>query len=485
MAKNKIIAHENLLNQKINEQNSLKHQIEALMQNGILLDSRLPFLKKMFFFLFKKDPIILQIKQTKQELDLAIIKLTTINLKLSSCETELDELKANYEASQRHFAEKKKAFLSSSEQIERYKKQFGRNFAGEELWINIEKNESSQIASPWTDKKYDTLREELFYYALILQKAFILNSKCIKQNMNCLVNMWSNSFSEQDKALGYTHLLNTLFLVIPVVSTTFASISIFLKHIGKNELGTLVIDEAGQATPYSALGALWRTSKAIIVGDPLQVEPVITVPKELSKRFAEEFGIEDEYKTQELSVQVLADSINPWGGYRKYLNEKIWLGCPLVIHRRCLDPMFSIANELAYNNRMFKQSMEPKTDVLLLLKRSVWVDIKGKENGNKDHFVHEQGDRVVEMVLTAFDLKNEFPSIYIISPFKSVTNNMKNLLKKHLYNYCQGYDKDNVDNWIEKSCGTVHTFQGREANEVILILGCDEKSGASACTMGW
>ncbi len=68
----------------------------------------------------------------------------------------------------------------------------------------------------------------------------------------------------QDKASGFAHLLNTLFLVVPVVSTTFASVSTFLKYIDKNELGTLIIDEAGQATPYSALGALWRTGKAII-----------------------------------------------------------------------------------------------------------------------------------------------------------------------------------------------------------------------------
>ena len=480
MVKNMIVEQEKLLNQRVHEQNGLKHQIEVLTENGILLNSRLSFFKRIFSFFFTKDPIVLQMKQTKQELDLAIIKLTTSNLELSDCKIQLDELKANYADVRRHFEKKEEVFLNSCKQIERYKEQFGRNFAGEGFWIDIEKNENSQMASPWTDKNYDTLREELFYYALMLQKAFILNSKCIKQNMNCLVNMWNNSFSEKDKALAYSHLLNTLFLVIPVVSTTFAAISTFLKHIGKNELGTLIIDEAGQATPYSALGALWRTCKAIIVGDPLQVEPVVTVPKELSKRFAEEFGIEDEYKPQELSVQVLSDSINPYGGYREYLNGKIWLGCPLVVHRRCLDPMFSISNEVAYNNRMFKQSAEPRADVLLLLKKSVWVDIKGKENGDKDHFVPEQGDKGIDMVLNAFALQNGFPNIYIISPFKSVTNNMKSLLKKSLYNHCQEYDKEDIDNWIEKSCGTVHTFQGKEANEVILILGCDGESGEGA-----
>ncbi|WP_156936309.1 hypothetical protein [Clostridiisalibacter paucivorans] len=75
-----------------------------------------------------------------------------------------------------------------------------------------------------------------------------------------------------------------------------------------------------------------------------QVEPVVTVPKELSKKFTEEFGIEVSYRAQELSVQALADSINLYGGYREYSNGKMWLGCPLVIHRRCLDSMFSIFN---------------------------------------------------------------------------------------------------------------------------------------------
>jgi hypothetical protein len=479
-AKGKMIAQEDLFNQRVKEQNSIKHQIEALTENGALLNSRLSFFKRIFSLLFKKDPIILQLKHTKQELDASTIKLTDINLQLSHLKMQLDELKANYVSAQRHFEEKEKVFINSCQQIERYKEQFGKNFADEEFWIDIQNNESSQMASPWTDKNYDTLREELFYYGLMLQKAFILNSKAVKQNVNCLVNMWNGSFSEKDKATGCGHLLNTLFLVVPVVSTTFASVSTFLKYVDKNELGTLVIDEAGQATPYSALGALWRTSKAIIVGDPLQVEPVVTVPKELSKRFAEEFEIEDSYRPQELSVQVLADNINPYGGYREYSNGKLWLGCPLVIHRRCLDPMFSISNEVAYNNRMFKQSAEPKPDVLLLLKKSVWIDIKGKENGDKDHFVSEQGDKAIEMVLNAFALQNGSPSIYIISPFKSVAQNMKSLLKKSIQNNFKEYDKDDIDNWLEKSCGTVHTFQGKEANEVILILGCDEKSGIGA-----
>ncbi|WP_047151332.1 DEAD/DEAH box helicase [Aneurinibacillus tyrosinisolvens] len=480
VAKSKLEEQQNLLDERVKKQNRLQQKLDIAQENVGLLQSRLPWFKRWFSFCFKKDPIIVEIKEAKQALDQVTINLARINSEVDNLKTRLEEVNDNYVSTQSYFAGKEELFLNSNKQLDSYKTQFGKNFAGEGFWTGIENNHNSQIACPWTDKKYDTLREELFYYALMLQKAFILNSKSIKQNMNCLVNMWSNKFSEQDKVLGFSPLLNTLFLVVPVVSTTFASVSTFLQYVGKNELGTLVIDEAGQATPHSAIGALWRTNKALIVGDPLQVEPVVTIPKELSKRFAEQFRIEDLYKPQELSVQVLADTINPYGGYREYTKGSIWLGCPLVVHRRCLDPMFSISNEVAYNNRMFKESKEADVNAVLLLSESVWIDITGREHGNKDHYVPEQGDRVIELVLESFALQKGFPDIYIISPFKSVANNMRSILKKTLYKHCRDYNKDDIDKWVDKSCGTVHTFQGKEANEVILMLGCDEKSGAGA-----
>ncbi len=480
IAEDKMIEQQNLFNQALKEQESLKYQIEILEKNLILLNRRLGLFKRLFSFLFRKDPIVLQLKHTKHKIDTIAIKLTERNVRISHLQMLINTMTDTFEKAQRSFEEKEKLYLNSCAQIQKYKEQFGNNFADEEFWIDIQKNERSQIASPWTNKDYDTLREELFYYGLMLHKAFVLNSKSIKQNMNCLINMWNGSFYEKDKIAGYTHLINTLFLIVPVISTTFASVSTFLKYVDKKGLGTLIIDEAGQATPYSALGALWRTCKAIVVGDPLQVEPVVTVPKELSKKFAKEFKIEASYRAKEVSVQILADSINPYGGYREYSDGKMWLGCPLVVHRRCLDPMFSISNEIAYNNRMFKKSTGPEADVLLLLKRSIWIDIKGKENGNKDHFVQAQGDKTVEMVLSAFKLQDGFPNLYIISPFKTVANNIKSLLKKSLNKHYPDYNRNDIDEWVDKSCGTIHTFQGKEANEVIIVLGCDEKSGEGA-----
>ena len=64
-----------------------------------------------------------------------------------------------------------------------------------------------------------------------------------------------------------------------------------MKYADNQSLGMLVIDEAGQATPQSALGALYRSKKAIVVGDPLQIEPVVTIPQVIVNILADNIGI--------------------------------------------------------------------------------------------------------------------------------------------------------------------------------------------------
>lgn len=36
--------------------------------------------------------------------------------------------------------------------------------------------------------------------------------------------------------------------------------------------------------------------------------------------------------------------------------------------------------------------------------------------------------------------------------------------------------KEKLEKWCEDCCGTVHKFQGKESDEVIFLLGCDEKA---------
>lgn len=158
-------------------------------------------------------------------------------------------------------------------------------------------------------------------------------------------------------------------------------------------------------------------------------------------------------------------------------------GCPLTVHRRCISPMFDICNKIAYNSKMINRTKLPDKKVDLFFEKSAWIDIPGKEVSKKNHYVQEQGEVVLNIISDALVLNKKLPDIFIISPFKSVVDEMKLALRKALYRLLPT-KRLIVEKWIEENVGTVHTFQGKEANEVIFLLGCDESSIQAANWVG-
>lgn len=356
-----------------------------------------------------------------------------------------------------------------------------------------EKSTRAQVSNPWFNEKYNREREKLFYYAMKLHEAFILASQACRENLINLGLLWKLRndednkrvvFSEVDRKAAIEPLLQTLFLLVPVISTTFASVRSFLGDAGATTVGTLIVDEAGQASPQMAVGALYRSRKAVIVGDPRQIEPVVTDELRLIRQAYNE-KLYKPYIRKNVSVQHFADYLNPYGTFfHDQAGYKEWVGCPLVVHRRCISPMYDISNNMSYNGIMKQQTGLPskEKEKMFCYPVSCWIHVKGNERGKKDHFVPEQGKQVMDVLRKAFE-KNDYPDIYVISPFKTVVEGMKEVLN----DYCKLLKKaepkkaECIKRWSEKQIGTVHTFQGKEADEVIFLLGCDasdESEGA-------
>ena len=345
----------------------------------------------------------------------------------------------------------------------------------------------AHVTNPWTTIEYDQEREKLFFLALQLTKEFILSSRACRNNLNIIGQYWGYIpdtdqrrivFDQEDSEAMMGSLLNTLFLLTPVLSSTFASIARLLKDVKKpGVIGTLIIDEAGQATPQMAVGALFRSQKAIIVGDPKQVEPIVKDDLKLLKDAFDD-PLYGNYKDKSLSVQRCADLINSVGTYfDNGTDYPEWVGCPLVVHRRCISPMYDISNTISYNGIMKQQTAQPKQELVkgFIDYTSKWIDRPGIESGNKNHYVPEQGRLVCEMVEKAFE-QSGGTDLYIITPFKTVLEGICDAIRlfaRENKTTALGKYKE-LNEWLKDNIGTVHKFQGKEASEVIFVLGCDK-----------
>ena len=210
--------------------------------------------------------------------------------------------------------------------------------------------ERRELSAPWADEEFSRARTRLFLAALALHKAFILNAgPRLSRNLNAMMDILDGVGRPKDEA-AILAAWQTLFLVVPVVSTTFASVGRMFAGLRRESLGWLLVDEAGQAAPQNAVGALWRCRRAVIVGDPLQLEPVVTLPWGGQRALLEEFKVAPGWAPSRSSAQQLADRLATAGTWLPGpAGEGVWVGAPLRVHRRCDRPMFEASNMIAYN----------------------------------------------------------------------------------------------------------------------------------------
>ena len=172
--------------------------------------------------------------------------------------------------------------------------------------------------------------------------------------------------------------------------------------MNEGQIGLLLVDEAGQAVSSHALGAIWRAKRALIVGDPLQVEPVITIDNQLDYAILKYHQAPEPHLLTEYSAQHLADRGNRFGSnVIQYDGSDLWVGSPLRVHRRCVDPMFSLSNKIAYNDKMvFGPDVDDEVHATTrrpLLGTSKWHDVESTDF--EGHFSAVEADTVVDMAV--------------------------------------------------------------------------------------
>jgi AAA domain len=334
---------------------------------------------------------------------------------------------------------------------------------------------------PWTSNALNKKREALFVASLAVHRAFIdAAAGQIFHNLNALYEASSSGgMMEESKRDLLADLWSTLFLVVPVISTTFASVDRMFGQLPPASLGWLLIDEAGQSTPQSAVGAILRCKRSIVVGDPLQIPPLVTLPEKLNIGICELFKIDKtEWAAPDASCQTLAARSSRYQATFSSDQGPRRVGIPLLVHRRCQEPMFRISNGIAYNDQMVHAVGAKNADgVGAVLGPSAWFDVDGDAQSK---WCPAEGAVVINLMTQLVESVMKDPDVFIISPFRIVAVEMGRLLEDHPD--ILGALSVDRKKWIKDRVGTIHTFQGREADSVILLLGAPAITQHSART---
>ncbi|WP_213574899.1 DEAD/DEAH box helicase [Rhodococcus sp. USK13] len=339
--------------------------------------------------------------------------------------------------------------------LDRYREQWGNAVPGRD-WLDDPAQR--ELAAPWSDPKVTEARSRLFLAALALHRDFLGHvPKQMRQALQGATDVVGGSAPRDIDPAAVADAWRALFFVVPLVSTTFASLGKMFRGLGAESLGWLLIDEAGQSTPQNPVGAIWRARRTVVVGDPLQLEPVVTLPFRAQQAVRRTFGVSERWLPAANSAQSIADRLNRWGTTLSDGENSIWVGAPLRVHRRCDDPMFSIVNAIAYDDTMLHgRDPSPRDDHT----PSAWIHVTGPSSG---HYVRAEHDVLREHLDRLRDNGHEMSEVIVITPFRQVASRIASL----------------SDQYPGLSAGTVHKAQGKEADIVFFVLGGDPaKDGA-------
>lgn len=324
----------------------------------------------------------------------------------------------------------------------------------------IGRGDAIELIEPWSIDGWRQARARVFIQALKLHRVFFeLEASSMRSNLFLINGMLTGT-----RYQGFSHdairsAWASLFMVVPVLSSTFASFARSFGSLGSGEIGWLLVDEAGQAAPQAAVGALWRSQRALLVGDPLQLKPITTVSDAVLEHMRTRYQVDTHWLPNRQSAQTLADEATSWGRMAGPADDKTWVGLPLVVHRRCDKPMYALANRIAYDGAMVYGTLAPRPNKETPASLPTgWIQASGASQGN---WVPAEGKALLELLTQLSEDGVEANDISVITPFKAVQENLKRMLRDKMVS------------------GTIHTMQGKEASVVIMVLGGNtEGSGA-------
>ncbi len=205
-----------------------------------------------------------------------------------------------------------------------------------------------------------------------------------------------------------------------------------------------IIDEAGQANIAISLPTLLRGERLLLVGDPNQLNPIVTIDPGINESLRKRHRVGKTYDFRDNSIlktMQTADQISKF--------------VLLRYHYRCQKNIINFSNRKYYNNALIIETKDLKDNALS------FYDVNNNYSSEK-HLAIQESETIKRLIKT-YDKK----SVGIITPFRKQKEWLSQELGK----------TDSID------IGTIHSFQGDEKD--IIIISPAITKNTHARTFDW
>lgn len=234
---------------------------------------------------------------------------------------------------------------------------------------------------------------------------------------------------------------------LPGWATTAMSARVFRRNPGMFDL--VIIDEAAQCTIPAILPMLFRAKRALIIGDPRQLEPVITLSEHEDRQQQANAG---------LSRQWLDDRHLTFTRHSTYHAFAQAAGSAHLLdeHYRCHPDIVAMPNREVYQRRLTVLT-DPRWLKAPTEQAMRWHHVDGVfEHGAAGSGTNHR--EVQEVVRQVGELRQAYPgvSIGVVTPLARQQRALRSALA------VLGEDEDTL------LCATIHRFQGSERDIMVI-----------------
>lgn len=253
-------------------------------------------------------------------------------------------------------------------------------------------------------------------------------------NKTLINNLAMKEYEEDDDSKKKDIKKDDIIELYPVILTTVDAALTNLDRYFKNgkKIDYVIIDEASQCDILSALPLMYIAKNIVVVGDCKQLSAIINIKSEQIK-----YSVNKEYDyTKETFLSTISKIIKPEPNL-------------LMEHYRCDYNIINYCNKYFYENKLIIYK-EAKEDAISII------------NADKGKYVTRinssfANDREIETIndIVQDGIENKFA----ITPFRAQANHL-------------------IEKYNKQQCGTIHTFQGKGADEVYFttVLNNTEES---------